>query len=293
MGAPATESLHSDAEGLDMLPLPEAAARLAAGQAEAAATVQSAGPAIAGAAAAMARTIRQGGALWYVAAGSSGLMAAADAMELRGTFGIDPTRVHILMAGGLPRSADMRGDVEDAAETLGDDMAAMTANDTCITVSASGTTPYTLAAARIAAKKGATSVGIANNRGSPLLAAVDHPILLPTPPEVLSGSTRMGAGTAQKIALNMLSTLMALDLGHIHDGQMVNLIADNAKLRARARGMVARIAGTDDATAAAALEATGGAVKPAVLVALGAAPDAAQKRIDAAQGHLRHALDWS
>lgn len=293
MATPVTESMHADADGLETLPLHEAALLLAAGQADAAASVAASSAEIARASAAMARSIRDGGTLWYIAAGSSGLMAAADAMELRGTFGIPVRQIRILMAGGLPQSADMQGDVEDATEDLESDLGPMTGSDIAITVSASGTTPYTLAAARIASQKGAAVIGIANNADAPLLAAADHPILLATPPELLSGSTRMGAGTAQKIALNMLSTLMALQLGHVHDGHMVNLIADNAKLRARARGMVARIAGTDDTTAAAALDATDGAVKPAVLVARGVPPDEAHRRIDAARGHLRRALDMT
>ena len=118
----------------------------------------------------------------------------------------------------------------------------------------------------------------------------DHPILLATPPEVLSGSTRMGAGTAQKIALNMLSTLMAIDLGHVYDGMMVNLRADNPKLRARAASMVSHIAGVSDDVAVAALETTSGLVKPAILVARGHTLDAAQDLLRDAEGNLRAAL---
>src|SRR5690606_12947109 len=107
---------------------------------------------------------------------------------------------------------------------------------------------------------GARTIGLSNNRGAPLFERVDVAICLPTPPEVIAGSTRMGAGTAQKIALNMLSTMMAVQLGHVHDGYMVNLIADNMKLLKRAKQIVMSIAGVDDSAATAALEQADGAV---------------------------------
>ncbi|MEM1078878.1 MAG: N-acetylmuramic acid 6-phosphate etherase [Pseudomonadota bacterium] len=285
-----TEALHANAQGLDARPLVEAAALLADGQVAAAQAVQSAASAIASAAGALAGTLRAGGVLHYTAAGSSGLMAAADAQELGGTFSIPAAQLRIHMAGGLPTGVEMPGGTEDDTDGLEVALAGLGPRDAMIAVSASGTTPYTLAAARIARTAGASVVGIANNGGSTLLELSDHPILLPTPPELLSGSTRMGAGTAQKIALNMLSTLMAMDLGHVHDGMMVNLRADNIKLRARAAGMVARIAGVDEAAARAALDTTEGQVKSAVLVALGCAPDAAHALLRKTEGNLRAAL---
>jgi N-acetylmuramic acid 6-phosphate etherase len=120
--------------------------------------------------------------------------------------------------------------------------------------------------------------------------AADVAICLETPPEVLSGSTRMGAGTAQKIALNTMSTLMAVHLGHVHDGMMVNVHADNSKLRRRALGIVTRIASVDADRAARSLDATDGAVKPAVLVALGANADTARSLLQETEGNLRAAL---
>lgn len=285
-----TEALHASAGGLDARPLAEAAALLAEGQAAAARAVQEAAPEIAVAAAAMAETIRTGGVLHYTAAGSSGLMAAADAQELGGTFSIPAAQLRIHMAGGLPDGVEMPGGTEDDTGGLAAALSDLTPRDTMIAVSASGTTPFTLAAIALARAAGATVVGIANNADCPLLAQSDHPIHLATPPELLSGSTRMGAGTAQKIALNMLSTLMAMDLGHVHDGMMVNLRADNIKLRARAAGMVARIADVDEAAARAALDTTEGQVKTAVLVALGRAPDAAHALLRETEGNLRAAL---
>ncbi len=291
MASPQTEALHAQAAGIDERPPVEIAALLAEGQIAAAATVRGCFAAIAGGAAAMAAAIRGGGVLHYVAAGSSGLMAAADALELGGTYSIPAERLRIHMAGGLPTGIEMPGGTEDDTAALDAALADLAAGDVVIAVSASGTTPYTLAAARIARATGATLVAIANNAGTPLLASADHPICVATPPELVSGSTRMGAGTAQKIALNMLSTLMAVELGHVHDGMMVNLRADNAKLRARAAGMVCRIAGVGDDAAAAALDATGGEVKPAVLIAAGRlSPERAHALLRETEGNLRAAL---
>lgn len=290
MTALGTEGLHDQAKGLDTLPLANAAMILAEGQIAAAAVLRTAAPAITAAAGTLAKTIRAGGVIHYVAAGSSGLMAAADALELGGTFSIPNTQLRVHMAGGLPSGVEMPGETEDDLSGLDETFLALSARDTVIAVSASGTTPYTLEAARLSRAAGATVVGIANNAGSALLDLADHPILLATPPEVLSGSTRMGAGTAQKIALNMLSTLMAIQLGHVHDGMMVNLRADNAKLRLRAAGMVSRIAGVDEAAACAALDATHGHVKPAVLVSKGQTPETAQAILRETEGNLRAAL---
>jgi len=139
--------------------------------------------------------------------------------------------------------------------------------------------------------RGATVIGIANNDCSTLLDLAHHAVLLETPPELLSGSTRMGAGTAQKIALNMLSTLMAVQLGHVHDGMMVNLRADNIKLRARAREIVAKIADVPNAAAGTALEVADGDVKAAILVAgRGMSATAAKDALQQTNGHLRPVL---
>ncbi len=240
----------------------------------------------------MAKTIRSGGVIHYVAAGSSGLMAAADAQELGGTFSIPASQLRIHMAGGLPTGVEMPGAAEDEDAGLRNDLQDLQANDTVIAVSASGSTPYTLAACEIAQRKGATVIGIANNAQSPLLENADIPILLATPPELISGSTRMGAGTAQKVALNMLSSLMALELGHVHQGMMVNLRADNDKLRARAAGIVSRIAKVDAATAQSALDSAGGDVKPAILIAArDLSLTQATEQLKATNGILSAALD--
>ncbi len=292
MAKPVTEQLHHEAIGLDARPLADVAALLARSQADAATAPLAALPAICSGAIAMAQTIRAGGILRYVAAGSSGLMAASDALELGGTYSIPARQIRIHMAGGLPTGVEMPGDVEDIADDLGHDLADLSANDTLITVSASGTTRYTVAAARIARDRGATVIGIANNAGTELLQLSHHPILLSTPPELISGSTRMGAGTAQKIALNMLSTLMAMELGHIQDGMMINLRADNDKLRARANGIVCQLTGVSPDRAEAALSAANGNLKCAALISAGAETlEAAQSLLRETKDHLRPALE--
>jgi N-acetylmuramic acid 6-phosphate etherase len=290
MALPRTEMLHDEAKGLDARDPIVIARALAAGQAAAAAVVADASEAICAGAQAMAASIRAGGRLVYAAAGSSGLMAASDALELGGTFAIPPRQIRILMAGGMPTGVEMPGADEDATDSLARDLADLTAADTVITVSASGTTPFTLEAARLAQAKGAAVIGIANNAGSALLTMTDHPILLATPPEVVAGSTRMGAGTAQKIALNMLSTLMAVELGHIYDGMMVNVVADNDKLRRRAAGIVVAITGVAPDKAEAALAEARGQVKPAALIAAGLSPARADSLLEDTQGNLRAAL---
>jgi len=292
VSAKVTEQIHASAAGLDARPLTEIAEILAEAQAEAARATLPASRDIAAGSEAMAATIKAGGTLHYVAAGSSGLMAAADAMELGGTFGIPSKQIRIHMAGGIPQSADMPGDTEDATDALANALADLGAKDTVLAVSASGTTPYTLAAQEIAQRAGATVIGIANNSGSALLLESNIAICLETRPEVLSGSTRMGAGTAQKIALNMMSTLMAVKLGHVHDGMMVNLRADNIKLRERAKTIVKTIAGSADEVAASALQATNGDVKAAVLCASGVdLPSTALRLLEEADGNLRKALN--
>lgn len=288
-----TEMAHAQSQGLDLLGDADILALLAHGQAMAAQSVSEAIPALAKAAERAAHAVASGGRLIYAAAGSSGLMALADALELPGTYGIAREQIVVLLAGGAEALTDMRGGPEDDGEAAGTAVAALalTARDCLIAVTASGQTPYPIAAARAARAAGAATIGLANNRDAALFAEVDMAVCLPTPAEVIAGSTRMGAGTAQKIALNMLSTLMSIRLGHVHDGYMVNVLADNEKLRERARGIVEAVAGVDAARAADALTAAGGAVKPAILIAAGATDGrAANALLESHNGHLRPAL---
>ena len=215
-----TEERRDNAKGLDVM-RPELALRLlAAGQQEAARSVEQAIEPISAAARLAADSLASGGRLAYAGAGSSGLMALADALELPGTYGIAREQIVILIAGGAESLTDLAGGYEDDMELARADVrnAGIGAGDCLISVSASGSTPYAIAAADEAGQRGARVIGMANNAGAPLLLNADVSILLETPPEVVSGSTRMGAGTAQKIAFNMLSTMVGIHLGHVLDG---------------------------------------------------------------------------
>lgn len=290
MTQPKTEHLHPAAIGLDTLPGAVVLGHLLAAQGEALQVVAQALPQIEAGAALMAEALRAQGRLVYAGAGSSALMAVSDGMELGGTYGVAADRVLLMMAGGLPVDARMPGDTEDDADEGTRAAAVLRSGDVVIAVTASGGTPYALAVAKAARACGAKVIGIANAEGAKLFAHADVAICLPTPPEVIAGSTRMGAGTAQKVALNMMSTLMGIRLGQVHDGMMVGLVADNDKLRGRAAAMVARIAGVEAGVAAKALDQAQGAVKPAVLIALGQAPEAALGLLNETNGNLRAAI---
>lgn len=257
--APAIDSLPRDKALLAMLESHVAAARavaLATAQIDAAATL-------------LAETVQAGGTLLYAAAGSSGLMALADASELTGTFGIPQSQIRVAMAGGVPVDGHMPGDTEDGTAAGVSAAQGLSPGDIAIVLSASGSTPYACALAAEAQSRGNKVIAIANVAGSPLLGLADIAIAIPTAPEVLDGSTRLGAGTAQKIALNMMSTQAGILLGHVHDGMMVNLNPDNMKLRKRARQIVCRIAHVDSARAEQALAEAGHDTKRAVLLARG------------------------
>lgn len=290
MALSATEHLHPAASGLDTLPEIAVLAHLWTAQAAALQVVGQALPQIAQGAALMAAALQGQGRLIYAGAGSSALMAVSDGLELGGTFGVPAERVLLRMAGGLPVDARMPGDTEDDAQDGTRAAAGIGAGDVVIAVAASGRTPYALAVAKAARAQGAQVIAVANVAGAALFEHADVAICLATPPEVIAGSTRMGAGTAQKVALNMMSTLMGIKLGQVHDGMMVGLVADNEKLRGRAAGMVAQIAGVAAETALQALHAAEGAVKPAVLIALGQAPDAARDLLRETNGNLRAAI---
>lgn len=283
-----TESRHPLSAGLHALPDQDVLARVYRAHCAAMPAVESAIPAIARAAAAGAASLSAGGRMGYAGAGSSGLMALADCLELPGTFGIAPDRVPMLFAGGVGALLHMQGGVEDdPALALADlDRSGLVAGDTLLCLAASGGTPYTLAAAQAAQARGVTVAGFSNVADSPLLQMADIPVLLDTGPEIVTGSTRMNAGSAQKLALNMLSVLVGILLGHVHDGYMVNLTADNAKLIDRAARMVADLAQVAPDAAAGHLRAAGGSVKVAVLTALGHGVADAARKLQDNGGHL-------
>ncbi|MCF3641252.1 N-acetylmuramic acid 6-phosphate etherase [Rhizobium sp. TRM95111] len=293
MAKGATEARHAAAQGFDELDPVAALKVLAAAQQSAAAVVDAAVTEIAAAARLAADTLQAGGRLVYAGAGSSGLMAMADALELPGTYGIARDRIVLLLAGGAGSLVDLAGGYEDDCALAKSDAAdaGIGAKDCVICVSASGSTPYALAVADHARQRGARVIALANNAGAMLFEGADVAILLATPPEVVAGSTRMGAGTAQKIAFNMLSTMVGIHLGHVHDGYMVNLKADNIKLRGRACRIVSGISGVALPEAERLLVRADGSVKTAVLLAAGAADaDEAERLLEKSGQSLRRAL---
>ena len=283
-----TEAFHPASAGLHTLPARAALTALLEAQIAAVASLNRALPSLELAAHVATQSLRAGGRLGYAGAGSSGLMALADCLELAGTFGLPPEATPMMMAGGADSLLHLRGAVEDDPKlALADlDRAGLEADDTLLCLSASGRTPYALAIAKAAKARHVTVVGLANVPGAPLLEIADIPVLIETGAEVVSGSTRMGAATAQKVALNMLSVMVGLRLGHVHDGYMVNVVADNIKLVDRAARIVAAVADVPRAAAEEALSRCDGQVKAAILVARGMSPEDARWALERSAGHL-------
>lgn len=291
---PGTERRDAQSAALDLQAPSRALEILLNQQVAAAQAVSQACPAIERAAGAAAKALKNGNRLAYVGAGSSGLLAMADGLELPGTFGVPTDRIAVLLAGGVETLLKLTGASEDDPQQAEADVASagLGPGDCAICVSASGTTPYTARALQCLRDLGITTIGMANNADTSVLTDADIPILLSTPPEVLAGSTRMGAGTAQKIALNMFSTLMAIHLGHVHDGYMINLRADNSKLKNRAQGIITGISGCSPAEAKTHLDEADGAVKVAVLLASGVkGTQSARQLLDRSDGVLRTSLE--
>lgn len=285
-----TEGTHADAPGLDQRSPAEILQVLHQAQVEAAKAVGATLAALEQAALAVERALRTGGNLVYAAAGSSALQAMADGLEIPPTFGISAERIHILRAGGLQDLSVAKEGAEDDAEAAREAAQVIGPKDAVICLAASGNTIYPVTIMEIAKARGATTIGISNNPDARLLEA-DVPVFLPTPPEVIAGSTRLGAGTAQKIALNLISTLLGIRMGHVFDGLMVNVATSNIKLRGRAAGIVMRVTGCDEAAAKAALERADWGVKEAILIVSGAGGVAeARDYLERAEQDLRVAL---
>jgi len=262
------------------------------GQFSAVAAVRAARPAIVRAALAVQERLEAGGRLIYAGAGTSGRLAVQDGAELLPTFNWPADRLALLIAGGeeaMTRAVEGAED-ETAQATALVQRHALRPDDVLIAVAASGTTPFTLACLREAGKLGALTVGIANNRGTPILAEADCPICLETGPEPIAGSTRMNAGTAQRIALNLLSSLVMIRLGRVYAGLMVDVQASNAKLAARRERMVIHLTGKSEGEVRGALGRAGGSVKLAVLLLKGCTLDEARDALHLAGGRLRDAL---
>ena len=245
------------------------------------------------AALAVAARLENEGRLVYAGAGTSGRLAVQDGAELPPTFNWPHDRLLLLIAGGQDaflRSVEgAEDDVERAVRTIRQNE--IGPKDALIAVAASGTTPFTLACMREAKARGALTVGIANNRDTPILAEAEHPVFLNTGAEPIAGSTRMKAGTAQRIALNILSTLLMIREGRVHEGLMVDVQAVNQKLTRRSEEMLARLSGRGRPEVQKALQAANGSVKLAVLLLRGCDFDRATALLARARGNLRGALE--
>ena len=263
------------------------------GQFAAVAAVHAARPALERAGLAVEERLRAGGRLVYAGAGTSGRLAVQDGAELMPTFSWPSERLILLMAGGhdaLLRAVEGAEDeTEHAAALLHHH--AIDDKDALIAVAASGTTPFTVACLREAATRGALTVGIANNPRTPLLDEAEHPVWLDTGAEPIAGSTRMKAGTAQRVALTLLSSLVMIRLGHVYEGLMVDVHASNDKLVRRSERILAQLTGHGRDKVHEALREARGSVKLALLLLEGSALDQTKASLDAAGGDLRAAKE--
>lgn len=289
-----TESPNPRTTDIDSLPTLEIVQRINDEDAKIAAAVQQALPQIAQAVDAIAERMSRGGRLIYVGAGTSGRLGILDAVECVPTFNTDPSQVVGLIAGGygaIVRSVE--GAEDDADGGRADVLAlSLTPDDAVVGIAASGRTPYVLGALAAATEIGALTVGISCNVPAAVLDAAQIAIGVPVGPEVITGSTRMKAGTAQKLVLNMLSTATMVRLGKVYGNLMVDVRATNEKLVDRARRIVAQIAAVPYDEAARLLDASGDEVKVAIVMAKrGVAADEASHLLDAAGGRLRAVID--
>ena len=292
-GLLATEQPSPQHPDLDLLNTPELLAALLDDQAGALRAVQAAAPFIAVAVDLAAERLLLGGRLVYLGAGTSGRLGVLDGVELLPTFSWPPERLVTLIAGGqgaMFRSAEGAEDDREAGER---DLRAarLSRHDVLIALAASGTTPYVLGGVEYARSVGALSIGISNNPGSPLLLLAQVAITLDTGPEVISGSTRLKAGTAQKMTLNALSSAVMVRLDKVYGNLMVDLKVSNAKLRRRAVSLTVLASGASHAEAERALAEAGDQVKiAAVMLRLGLDADAARSALGQVGGSLRAVL---
>lgn len=289
-----TEAVHPDLADLDQLTLPALVQVFVDDQQEAVRAVHDAAAALGAVVEAALPRLQAGGRLIYAGAGTSGRLGMLDATELTPTFSWPPERAVPLIAGGMEAVRHAVEGAEDDHEAGAADIRAVcgAADDVLLAVAASGTTPYALGAVDAGRAAGMLTVGIANNPGTPLLTAAHLAVLLDTGPEVISGSTRLKAGTAQKIALNTISSALMVQLGKVYGNLMVDMRASNQKLHGRALRMVKHATGADDDAARTALSQADGHVKIAiVMLALQIDAVQAAARLAAADGHARLALN--
>ena len=287
-----TERLSPRYSGIDQWDASDVLEAMIEGQFTAVAAVRGARPAIERAALAMEARLEDEGRLIYAGAGTSGRLAAQDGAELMPTFSWPPERLVLLIAGGQAALLQAAEGAEDDAKHA---LALIKSHDVktsdvLIAVAASGTTPFTLACLRGAKRKGALTIGIANNPGTPILREADHAILLETGSEPIAGSTRMKAGTAQRITLGLLSSLLMIRLGRVYDGMMVDVQATNRKLTQRSETMLMHLTGRKQKDVRAALAEADGSVKLAVLLLKGCELKEAKSVLKRSKGQLRTAI---
>ena len=265
---PLTEERNPRSAGLDLASTEQVLAVINAEDARVAAAVKDQIPQIARALDAIVDRWDRGGRLFYCGAGTSGRLGVLDAAECPPTFGTPPDRVMGVIAGGAGALLRSVEGAEDSPATAREDLLqrGLCGQDALVGIAASGRTPYVLGAVEHAAAKGAATVGLSCNPGSPLERAADYPITPEVGPEVVTGSTRMKSGTAQKLVLNMISTGLMVRTGCVLGNLMVNVQVKNAKLADRAERIVGEVCGCDLDTARAALEAAGLNVRLAILM---------------------------
>ena len=288
-----TEGFRSDHADLDRLSTGALVQALADDQLQAVNAARDAAPALARAVTAALPRLERGGRLVYAGAGTSGRLGVLDATELTPTFSWPAERAVPLIAGGESAIRRAVEGAEDDREAGQRDVqaAGVGPDDVLIGVAASGTTPYVLGALDAARAAGALTISLSNNPGTPLLDAADCAVLLDTGPELISGSTRLKAGTAQKIALNTLSSALMVRLGKVYGNLMVDVRTSNIKLEGRALRLVMHAANASESQSRAALLEANGQVKVAVVaLRLGVSVREAARRLDEAGGHARAAL---
>ncbi|MFI9505320.1 N-acetylmuramic acid 6-phosphate etherase [Nocardia sp. NPDC052566] len=293
IGSLSTETANPRSATLDSMPIEELLRTMNTEDAAVAAAVAQAIPQIARAVELIVAARGRGGRLIYLGAGTSGRLGVLDAVECPPTFGTAPGEVIGLIAGGPEALWQAVEGVEDDPARGALDLTAieLTANDVVVAVAASGRTPYAIGALQHARANGAATVAVSCNRGAELSAHADVGIEIETGPEVLTGSTRLKAGTAQKMVCNMLSTATMVRSGKVYGNMMVDVNPSNAKLVDRARRIVAEATGVDSATAAALLDASGGHAKTAIVMRLAGVDAAAARRLlDGANGFVRTAV---
>ncbi|MBI1750386.1 MAG: N-acetylmuramic acid 6-phosphate etherase [Acidobacteria bacterium] len=289
-----TEQRNPRSRGLDLKSTAEILQIINREDADVASAVAREIPAIARAVDTIAAALRRGGRLIYAGAGTSGRLAVLDASECPPTFGVPPRMVQGVIAGGRRALVSAVEGAEDDAAQGARDLAKkkVSAKDVVVGLTASGSTPYVLGALRYARRRGAATIGVTCNRGAALERLARITIAAKVGPEVIAGSTRMKAGTAQKMVLNMLSTAAMVRLGYVYDNWMINVALTNKKLRRRGLRLLEEAAGASVSEAARAARLAGHDLRVA-LVMLKAGVDAAtaKRRLKQAGGDLRKALE--